>query len=67
MAHHQTPYLAYLLRIWQEDHNGHSIWRASLERPGSNKRYAFPDFISLMTFLSTEMSAQQTTPTDSKK
>ena len=52
MASDNEPtYLAYLLRLWREDHGGRFIWRASVETPGLTKRQAFADLATLFAFL----------------
>jgi hypothetical protein len=58
MARHKEPkYLAYLLRLWQEDHGGRFIWRASVEMPGLDKRLAFADLTALFAFLEAQTEA----------
>lgn len=44
-------YLSYLLRLWQTDDDGELIWRASLETPGTRKRYGFASLNDLFDFL----------------
>jgi hypothetical protein len=51
MTNQQPAYLAYLLRLWREEHGGQFIWRASVEMPGLDKRRAFADLAALFAFL----------------
>ncbi|MCB0190103.1 MAG: hypothetical protein KDE31_37785 [Caldilineaceae bacterium] len=55
MADEQPGYLAYLLRLWQE--NGQ--WRASLERPRSGERTGFASLKELFAFLEQEIDLHQ--------
>ncbi|MGD2105947.1 MAG: hypothetical protein PVJ55_12625 [Anaerolineae bacterium] len=43
-------YHSYLLRLWQANINGESVWRASLESH-SGERQGFADLESLFAFL----------------
>jgi hypothetical protein len=53
MAMGQKPsrYLSYLLRLWQTSNENEEVWYASLECPGSRKRYTFTDLRQLVAFL----------------
>lgn len=51
MADEKRRYIAYLLRLWQENHTGVSIWRASLEDPHTGQRQGFADLERLFSFL----------------
>ena len=51
MADRRSGYLSYLLRLWPEKNQEKLIWRASLERPGSEERLGFKDLESLIVFL----------------
>jgi len=42
-------YLAYLLRLWQDDEA--TCWRVSLENPHNGKRYGFSDLKKFFAFL----------------
>lgn len=44
-------YISYLLRMWETRNGERSIWRASLETPGSGQRLGFASLESLMEFL----------------
>ena len=47
----QPRYLSYLLRLWQTSDKGQTIWRASLESPGTTQRQGFASLKDLMDFL----------------
>lgn len=51
MADEKRRYIAYLLRLWQENHTGVSIWRASQEDPHTGQRQGFADLERLFSFL----------------
>ena len=51
MADRRSGYLSYLLRLWPEKNQEKLIWRASLERPGSEDRLGFKDLESVFDFL----------------
>ncbi len=44
-------YLSYLLRLWQTKDGRKQVWRASLERPGSEERLGFASIRDLFQFL----------------
>jgi hypothetical protein len=46
----QPLYLAYLLRLWQEDRQGHT-WRISLEDAHTGERKGFATLDDLLSFL----------------
>ncbi len=46
-----SPYLAYMLRLWQVNHQGSPVWRASLESPHTGERKGFADIKHLLAFL----------------
>ncbi len=50
---HPQPkkYHSYLLRLWQEETDGQSVWRASLESAQGGQRFGFASLPSLLTFL----------------
>jgi len=56
----QTPYISYLLRLWQEKSEGKLTWRASLESPLSGERWGFSDTVGLLSFLEREMGKYPT-------
>lgn len=47
----QTRYISFLLRLWQEKHNGEDLWHASLEDPHTGERHGFTNLEALMKFL----------------
>ena len=51
-------YMSFLLRLWEEKCDGKSVWRASLEGPGSDKPLAFSSFDALISHLQTKMVAK---------
>lgn len=55
MLNSQRPYRSYLLRLWQEYHEGKSIWQASLESAQSGETKVCCDLLELVEYL-----AQQT-------
>ena len=46
---HRRNYLAFLLRLWQEDDT--DTWRATLENPHDGECFGFPDLEKLYAFL----------------
>ena len=44
-------YLAYLVRLWQVNHEGEAAWYASIEDPHTGERRGFADLESLFAFL----------------
>ncbi len=54
MIKKRLNYASYLLRLWQEKHNGQLIWRASLDPPGPGERKAFASLKALVDFLESE-------------
>ncbi|MGD8969527.1 MAG: hypothetical protein PVI07_18635 [Anaerolineae bacterium] len=50
MTHHETHYLAYLLRLWR-DSDVENVWRASLESAGTGERWGFTGLDDLLGFL----------------
>ena len=53
----QPTYLAFLLRLWREQHGGRFVWRASVEIPGEERRRAFADLAALFAFLEAQTGA----------
>jgi hypothetical protein len=51
MTNSQPRYLAYLVRLWEVDTNGRSVWRASAQSPHTGERHAFADMDLLFDFL----------------
>ena len=59
----QQRYLSYLLRLWQIESEGQSVWLASLEDSRTGERRGFASIDALLVFL-----CQQTnTATDPDK
>jgi hypothetical protein len=51
-------YHSYLLRFWQEQQDGITLWRASLENVQTSERRYFPDAEPLFEFLRNELSTE---------
>jgi hypothetical protein len=51
MSSEQPDYLSYLLRLWREDGEEPTNWRASLESALTRKRHVFPSLMELFAFL----------------
>jgi hypothetical protein len=51
MSNEQTDYLSYLLRLWRENGEGQTVWRASLERSRTARRQVFPGLEDLCEYL----------------
>jgi hypothetical protein len=51
MTAEQPVYLAYMLRLWQVNDGGNSVWRASVESPHTGERYGFVNLEMLFAFL----------------
>ena len=49
-------YISYMLRLWQTHDRGRSIWRVSLESPGTGERQGFSDLAELFEFLQQQIS-----------
>ena len=70
MDENQLPYVAYMLRLWLENHEGleqppgnAGAWRASLEDPYTHEKRVFADLETLFTFL--EKETERRTRTES--
>jgi hypothetical protein len=50
----QQRYLSYLLRIWQTSDGKKTIWRASLQSPGSQELHGFASLEELVDFLNAQ-------------
>lgn len=50
----QQRYLSYLLRMWQTSDGKKTIWRASLQRPGSQELQGFASLEELVDFLNAQ-------------
>jgi hypothetical protein len=51
MMAEQPGYLAYMLRMWQVNDGGDSVWRASVESPHTGERHGFANLELLFAFL----------------
>jgi hypothetical protein len=51
MMTERPGYLAYLLRMWQVNDGGNSVWRASVESPHTGERHGFANLELLFAFL----------------
>lgn len=51
MADDSTGYLSYLLRLWREETNHMTAWRASLESVQTGERHNFATLDELIVFL----------------
>lgn len=66
MVEKQAKYIAYLLRMWQEERDGQLIWRASLEAPGPGERHAFASLETLFEFLQAQVDGLNSTTAESE-
>lgn len=55
----RTPYLSYLLRLWQTTDGDVTIWRASLDSPGTGERRSFASLEALFAFLEKETKSER--------
>jgi hypothetical protein len=51
MANERGNYQAYMLRLWQDQAEAGSVWRASLESPYNGERIGFASLEALFDFL----------------
>lgn len=51
MSEQERRYISYLLRLWQIEIQGQSVWQASLEDSRTGKRQGFVSVDALLTFL----------------
>lgn len=51
MTETASTYYSYLLRLWREDRNDESIWRASLESAQTREQHNFATLDELIAFL----------------
>jgi len=59
MSSEQPDYLSYLLRLWREDGEGQTKWRASLESALTGKRHVFAGLVELYAFLQRQTVARR--------
>jgi hypothetical protein len=55
----QPRYASYLLRLWQTESDGESVWRASLESVRTGQRKGFADLGSLFAFLEAQVGGAE--------
>lgn len=48
-------YVSYLLRLWQTQSDGRSVWRASLEDPYGGRRLGFAGLAEMLAYLEQEI------------
>ena len=53
----------YLLRLWQVESDGRSVWRASLEDAHTGERQGFADLALLGSFLTQQTAGDSQEPT----
>jgi hypothetical protein len=56
---HESPYLSYLLRLWQTRDGDEQVWRASLESPGTGEWRGFGSLAALVAYLEQEIEEQE--------
>ena len=57
MSSEQPEYMSYLLRLWRDDGEGATGWRASLESSLTGKRQVFASLDELFDFLRRQTGA----------
>jgi len=67
MVDKQSKYIAYLLRMWQEERDGQFIWRASLEAPGPGERHVFASLETLFEFLQAQVDVLNSAAAESEQ
>jgi hypothetical protein len=55
-----AQYQSYLLRLWHEDEDGHSSWRASLENSRTGGRVGFANLEQLFAYLMSQTEGRAT-------
>ena len=58
MSGENRKYLAYMLRLWQIEHDGKLAWRASIESPYTGERRGFSDMERLFLVLQKKTGSQ---------
>jgi hypothetical protein len=56
---HTKNYLSYLLRLWQEEHDGQAVWRASLESTHDGHPVGFATLPRLFAFLNEKTESDE--------
>ncbi|MFN2154412.1 MAG: hypothetical protein ACK2VA_09365 [Anaerolineae bacterium] len=57
MSERQRRRMSYLLRLWQAEHKGALVWRASLEDAHTGERRGFANLADLYASLEQETAA----------
>ena len=57
MSEERRRSISYLLRLWQAEHEGTLVWRASLESAHTGERRGFASLAELYAFLQQETAA----------
>jgi hypothetical protein len=57
MSEERRRYVSYLLRLWQTEHEGALVWRASLQSAYAGERWGFATLDELCAFLEQETAA----------
>ncbi len=55
-------YVSYLLRLWREDLNGRSSWRATLQDVQTSQEHYFADVGALLELLAARFSSGSANP-----
>ena len=55
--HKRRRYISYLLRLWETEREGSTIWQASLQNPDTGKRTGFASLDALFAFLRRQTGA----------
>jgi hypothetical protein len=58
----QRAYQAFLLRLWQEQRDGQTLWRASLENPHTGERLGFAGLTQLFAYLQKQAGSPGQSP-----
>ena len=56
MTRKHSPYVSYLLRLWQVRNEGAMVWHASLESPETHRQQGFGSLEALYQFLCDQVS-----------
>ncbi len=64
MAKKEHLRLTYLIRLWQVNSEGQTVWRVSLEDAHSDEKRAFGDLSGLIAFLQEKLDLKSDLPND---
>ncbi len=64
MAKKERLRLTYLIRLWQVNSEGQTVWRVSLEDAHSGEKRAFGDLSGLFAFLREKLGLVPSLPND---